>query len=298
MSTFTKLYLTTLTAPYTPATIRGAWNATASSVTKMLTSVKESNNDAITTVAVAETSTTDAWDVLLYRGVSGPLGAQTITGNLNVMLGVIESDAEANDNFHIHCYVTQGDSDTPRGDLLTDYTESAGTNEWTATTATNNGLALNAATAMSSLAISANDRIVVEIGYVARNTSATSYTGTLNYGTTVSGVAAADLTAGAAGASLAGYISFSNAITEANVTVRLTQAPIRVLRNANTTVNAVRLTQAPVRVLRNAATSVNSIRLTQASVRVLYNVYTAPAGGGSGGIFNNPFCQPIRGPFG
>lgn len=273
MSTFTKLYLTTLTAPYTPATIRGAWNATASSVTKMLTSVKESNNDAITTVAIAETSTTDAWDVLLYRGVSGPLGAQTITGNLNVMLGVIESNAAANDNWHIHCYVTQGDSDTPRGDLLTDYTESAGTNEWKATAATN-GLALNAATAMSSLAISANDRIVVEIGYVARNTSATSYTGTLNYGTTVSGVAAADLTASAAGASLAGYISFSNAITEANVTVRLTQAPVRVLRNAATTVNTVRLTQAPVRVLRNAATSVNNVRLTQASVRVIYNVPT------------------------
>ena len=33
---FTKLYLTARTAPYTPATIRGAWDDTAGAVTKAL----------------------------------------------------------------------------------------------------------------------------------------------------------------------------------------------------------------------------------------------------------------------
>ena len=254
MSTFTKLYLTTLGAPYTPATLRGAWDDTAAAVTKMLSSGKEGYDETVS-VAREETSTNTSWDVLLYRGVSCPLAAQTISGDLNVMIGAYESVAAADFNWHVHVYVTTGDSDTVRGTLLTDYTESAGTNEW-GTAQTTSGLALNAATAMSSVVASSGDRIVVEIGYVARNSVATYDSGTLFYGTTNLGVQLSDLTAGADPNLYAGYVSFSNAITENNPTVRLTQSPVRVLRNADSSVNNVRLTQASVRVMYNVPTGI------------------------------------------
>lgn len=292
MATFTKLYLTTQAAGYTPATIRGAWDKTSGAVTKMLDVVKNTGGE-ITTVTSAETDTSTTYDVLLYRGVSGPLGAQTIGGNLDVMLGVIESNAAADFNWHIHVYVTQGDSDTPRGDLVADYTEAAGTNEF-GTAAATNGLVLNAAQALN-LAVSDGDRIAVEIGYIARNSSATSYTGTLNYGTLTSGVAADDLTAGAAGASLAGYISFSEAITEGTApTARMSQAPLRVLRDADTSVRTARMSQAHLRVLRDGDTTVRKVRMSQAHLRVLYTVQlgTLLRHPGMGGNIDGNFFAP------
>ena len=246
MATFTKLYLTTKTAGYSPATLRGEWNQTTAVVTKMLDSGKQSD-DAIVVVLSAETNVSDTFDVLLYRGVSGPLAAQTIACNIDVMLGVYESNAAANFNWHIHIFVTEGDSDTVRATLVDNYVEAAGTNEW-GDTVTTSGKALNAVQAVD-VGISAGDRLVVEIGYIARNTSATSYTGRLYYGTTVGGIQVADLTASADGRSLAGYISFSNAVTEVAPTARLTQAPLRVLRDADTAVRTARLTQASLRVL-------------------------------------------------
>ncbi len=217
---FTKLYLTTLPPTYTPATIRGAWDDVAGAVAKRLESIK-TGGGVITSVARAETNVAAEWDVLLYRGVGGPLAAQTINCNIDVVLGILESNAAADFNWHIHIYVTQGDSDTPRGDLLTDYREAAGVNEWP-TTAT--GKALNAAQAVN-LAVQAGDRLVVEIGYTARNVVTTSYTGTLRYGTERElGVDAADLTAGSTSVTtLAGFISFSASIAEQDVTAAVSQ---------------------------------------------------------------------------
>lgn len=208
---FEKLYLTNRPAPYTPATLRGAWDATAGGVTKAL-DVSPIVGGAIASVAVAETSTTNEYDVLLYRGVSGPLAAQTISGNLDCAIGVRSSSTSQNAHFHVHVYVTQGDSDTPRGTLLSDYREAAGTNEWPTTAA---GRDLASAQAMSSLVVSAGDRLVVEIGYASRNTSSTSYTGTLWYGTLVGGQYFGDLTDTGDETTLAGIVTFSAAITEA-----------------------------------------------------------------------------------
>jgi hypothetical protein len=219
MATFTQLYLTTRTAPYTPATIRGAWDDTGGAVTNGLDSRKEWGG-VITSVARAETNATTEYDVLLYRGVSGPLAAQTISGNLDVVLGVRESSTSMDGHWHLHVYVTQGDSDTPRGTLLSDYREAGGTNEWPTTA---QGWALNAAQALSSLAISAGDRLVVEIGFAARNSVTTSYTGTLWYGTQLDagGPPVNDLTAAGDETTLAGYLSFSSAITEQDVENRV-----------------------------------------------------------------------------
>lgn len=201
----TRFYLHNDAAPYTPATIRGAWDASGSAVTKRVASGRFPATE-MTYVSVAETSTTDEYDVLLYRGVTAPLAAGTIgTGTVNVLLGIYESNAAANLHWHLHIYVTQGDSDTPRGTLLTDYREAAGTNEF-GTSSSAAGMDLNAATALSSLAISAGDRLVIEIGYTARNTSATSYNARLAYGCPVD---LAELTHGDAYQAGVGYVEFS-----------------------------------------------------------------------------------------
>lgn len=220
---FTRLYLLNQAAPYTPATIRGAWDDTASAVTKAMDTVKEAGG-SVALVSAAETSTTDPWDVLLYRGVSGPLAAQTLSGTINIMMAVLQTSGSANMHYHIHLYVTQGDSDTPRGTLITDYTEAAGVNEWSATFRT--GRALNAAQSLSSLAISEGDRLVFEMGYAARNVSATSFTGSTNYGTVQDGTTAVALENGSrcldgiagvrfdttTGVRYASFLDFSNAI--------------------------------------------------------------------------------------
>lgn len=217
----TKFYLTALAAPYTPATLRGAWDDTAGAVTRALQTTK-TGGGSITSVARAETNTSTTFDVLLYRGVSGPLAAQTISGTLDVVLGILESSASADFCFHVHVYVTQGDSDTPRGTILTDYVETTA-NEWP-TTATGKGLA--SAQTLSSLAISSGDRLVVEIGLIARNNVATSFTGTLRYGTLDPTLLteAADLSAGSTSVTtLAGFVAFSGAISENAATGRVSQ---------------------------------------------------------------------------
>lgn len=227
----TKYYLLNVAAPYTPATIRGAWDQTAGAVTKALSASKVGGG-ATTSVAIAETSATNPFNVLLGRWVSGPLAAQTISGTLNVVIAVLESAAAADMNWHLHVYVTQGDSDTPRGTLLTDYTEALGVNEWPTVTPTFK--ALNAAAALSSLAITAGDRMVVEIGYVSREAAATSRTGTLRYGTlsaTMLTELADGAPAGTDGTLKAGYLSFSVGLTEATTTIatRLSQMVLEVL---------------------------------------------------------------------
>lgn len=241
---FTTLYLRTQAPTYTPATIQGAWDDTAGAVTKALDPERHPHGggDTITYVDRYETSTTDEWDVLLYRGISGPLAAQTISGTIDVIIGIWETNTNLNANWHLHVYITQGDSDTPRGTLLTDYREAAGVNEWPTTEA---GRGLNAAATLTDLAIQLGDRLVVELGYAARNTSSTSYGGRIRYGTTTAFGTADDLTVGSTStASLAGQILFSDSIAEAPITGRITQTYVEAADPGGTT--AVRTTQAYV----------------------------------------------------
>jgi hypothetical protein len=255
----TRFYLHNDAAPYTPATLRGAWDQTAQAVTKRIDASKLPVSTA-TNVPAAETNVTAEWDVLLYRGVSGPLAAATIgTGTVDVMLPVIENTAAADFNYHLHIYVTQGDSDTPRGTLLADYREAAGVNEWGVTAATC-GRALNAATALSSLAVTAGDRIVVEIGYAARNTVTTSYTGTLYYGVPVTKT---DLVAGGPSTDL-GYIEFSETLT-GTAANRVSQGPVETLLAATAVTG--RVSQGPVEVLMTD--DANPARVTQLVVERL-----------------------------
>ena len=66
-----------------------------------------------------------------------------------------------------------------RGVLLDNYTEPSGTNEWPATQQGwgPNGGPIN----LNPVSLADGDHVVVELGYVARNTDATTYAGTLPY---------------------------------------------------------------------------------------------------------------------
>lgn len=209
---FTDLYLTNVAATYTPATLRGAWDDTVAVVTKSL-QPSTYQGGTIAQVFRVETNAAADYDLLLYRGITGPLAAQTISGTLDVRIGAQSNTTAANIHWHIHVYVTQGDSDTPRGTLLSDFTEALGVNEWSTSAI---GHALNAAASLSSLAISAGDRIVVEIGAVVREASADARSAAIWYGTRVASTLseAPDQTVGGNVLLQAAKLIFSNAITE------------------------------------------------------------------------------------
>lgn len=256
------------------ATHRGAWDATASVLQRKLASTKAG---AIASRGVAEASATNNYDVLILKFVSEPiLNAQTVTGTLNWVAGSRESNTAMNAHWHVHAYVTQGDTDTLRGTLATNYTEPLGTNEWP-TTAVGDGPA--AAVNLSSVAISANDRIVVEAGYVARNTSATSRTGTLWYG----GINATDLALGGDETTLPGWWEFSQDL--------FNLAPLTIAVPAGTVANDVMVAAITVRPC--SSTSGGACTVTIRPPAGWTQAASAPidqtTGGGVGGFGNRLF---------
>lgn len=178
MAVTKRFYLGNSAAPYSPATFKGAWDASAGTVDKRLTNKPYG---AAATIGIAETNATANWDVMLARFVSDPLGIDyqfTASDTVEWVIGVKESNIAQDGFSHIHIYVTQGDSNNVRGTLLAD---DIGTTEWT-TTATGDG---DGAVALAGTVNAiAGDRIVIEIGYRSVEASATSRTGTINYGNT------------------------------------------------------------------------------------------------------------------
>jgi len=255
----TRFYLQNDAAAYTPATLRGAWDKTSDAVTKRLG--ERSPSTAATSVSSTETSTDDEYDVLLYRGVTRTLAAATIgTGTVTVMLPVQEPwTPDANLHYHLHIYVTEGDSDVVRCTLLEDYREAAGVNEWDAYFWVGYGRALNAAAALESNDVEDGDRIVVEIGYTARNTDATSYTGQLFYGAPDG---KGDLVAGGPSTDV-GYVEFSEDLDGEVAASRVTQVVTELL-DAQTA--DLRVTQVVAETL-HAQTA--AIRTTQVVAEIL-----------------------------
>lgn len=170
----TRLYLTADDAFYTPATVRGSWSQTASATVQHLGRTKRSNTSA---QALAETNATNPWNRLLARFVSDRLAAQTISGNLTFTLLARESNATANMTARVYAYVTQGDTDTPRGTIIAANINST---EFQVDAANHGGIQFSLP--LSSLAVSDGDRIVIEVGYSAANGDTTSYTGSIKIG--------------------------------------------------------------------------------------------------------------------
>lgn len=105
-------------------------------------------------------------DVLLFRALTPPLQAQTISGTVDLValvsqvfedrnLGPITCDVY----WRLHIYVTQGESTTPRATLLDKLVD---TNAFPFSTRT--GHMLSAAAALTSQACEAGDCVMVELG--------------------------------------------------------------------------------------------------------------------------------------
>lgn len=170
----TRFWLTSSAAPYTPATKRGTWTDATATVTGLL---GRQPAGASTTSVKAETLATQN-SVLLGRWISPPARkAGTLAGTVSFCFGRLASATAAALVTRVHIYATAGDSDTVRGVLLSNF---QGVGNWPATAA---GGAVTAQ-ALTSVGLQAGDRIVVEVGYQATNTSATSYSGTVYYGAT------------------------------------------------------------------------------------------------------------------
>jgi hypothetical protein len=195
----TRHWLTNAAAPYTPTTRRGSWT-TASGEDVQLLGRKPQGSAGTSSIALAAGSGTRK--VLLHRSISaGAIKAGTISGTVTWCIGAKESNTLLDAVWHLHVYVTSGDSDTPRGTLLSNYT---GSSEFS-TTATG---ATEGAVSVSPVSVQVGDRLVVEIGYETSTTTAASYSATINYGN----VGSTDLAAtDTAVTTEPGWIEFSGA---------------------------------------------------------------------------------------
>jgi hypothetical protein len=222
---YTRFYLVrTDSPPYTPSAWQGSWNKTGTSpsIPHTLDPIKFGYDNSI--ASASENVSTNPYRVGVLRSVTRKLGAQTISGTVDICAGVSETNADADMFWRVYLYVTVGDSDSVRGVLL-DYEEGGGGGgtEWTTT---NTARQFQAPQTLSSLAIQDGDHLVAEIGYVARNTTTTSRTGSVRFGANdaFSMVAYSDLTNGSTSTStLAAYLDFSNAIdlsTDAHTNLR------------------------------------------------------------------------------
>jgi len=175
-----RLYLNNEAAGYTPDSWKASWDDTSGAVTKKLGTSKSGST---ATVGVAETSTSSTWQVALGRFVSDALATAVTIDYLacrQQMCAVMsESDLAADMRLEWMVWVTTGDTSTVRGTIIN---ERGHVDELGGTTLL--GEASVVASANNTFTAQVGDRIVLEVGYRAYNTSATSYTGTLEYGGT------------------------------------------------------------------------------------------------------------------
>lgn len=155
----TRLYLTSEAAEITP-TVKGTWGG-QSGVVSLLG--REPSGAASST---NQSSSGSPKTALLYRLVSKPLAAQTISGTVSavVMASVNSSDG----TLRCRIYVTEGDSTSAvRGTLLT---LGEGPEETITTTLTGRPID---STALSSVNAQGGDRLVIEVGAEQAGTSIT-----------------------------------------------------------------------------------------------------------------------------
>ncbi len=198
--TLARLYLQNAVSSVTTTT-QGGWESSAGAPTLVLSRTK---SGAITFNPVAETSASAVFDVLVLKLVSEPIVAQTIAAGttLNWTLGALENNADATFRYYAHAYVVSNNGTTIRGTLLANNIET--TNEWPTTA---QGHAAASAKSLSAVTAQAGDRVVIEIGYQAENTTTSSRTGSLWYGGTGS-----DLADGGDETTLTGWFEFSKGI--------------------------------------------------------------------------------------
>ena len=169
--------MTSAPATYTPTTLRGTYNDSTLSANSFQLSREKSGANAA--ASLAETSTTNNYKGFLGKWVTDPLvgGSITTSDGITPTMARDETNASANMTVYITVFVTVGDTDAVRGTLIVPF---VGATEF-ATTSTAFSFAL---TFDNAVTVIRGDRICMEIGYNAANTSATSFTGTVRYGGT------------------------------------------------------------------------------------------------------------------
>jgi len=183
----------------------------------VLNAVKGSSarEDSGSLLSEPNTITTSNQDLLQGQHISEPLAAQTISGTFKCYLQARESNAAANWRSQIIIRVVSNDGTTVRGTLYAGDTGTLTgdpTSEWNASTSAEESRAfpVGGSTALSSLAISAQDRLVVETGAREHNTQNTNRQGAIVYGEPAGGDLAENETQTAT--NLAGWIEFSGTI--------------------------------------------------------------------------------------
>lgn len=195
----TRFYLSNTAPSYTPSSPvhQGTWTNGAQTTAKALTG-RPSGATGTTAVQIGNTNANRS--MLCLRGITEPaVAAGTISGTVQWVLGVLESNAALNAFFMVHIWVSTGDSTTVRGTLLN---MSSGGTEWPTSYA---GRTEGNKT-LTSVAIQVGDRIIVELGYIA-SSSLSTYTGTYRFG----GTSATDLTDGGTNTADPPWIEFSGA---------------------------------------------------------------------------------------
>lgn len=287
-----KHYIQNAAAGYTPSTFHGAWDDTASAVTRAIGFYPSPVEDMGTPkhsgylpyVSKAETSTSGTWDVCLLRLVSPPLKANiTLSQAITTYLFYTESSTNANFVTHMHVWVTQGDGNLERGVLSADH---IGVTEWDTL---GNAVFRPDVPAISSVNALAGDRIVIEFGYRATNTVATSYTGLVYYSSSDqlldgTGIGPAT-TVRALGAIYNATIEITDAV-DYTVPMRITTIQAEVAVQSTDNVAPTRFTSLAIEEL---VTQLAETRLTQLAVEVL--VLPPP----SDIVFPEPECiEPAR----
>ncbi|MEN6544946.1 MAG: hypothetical protein ABFE07_02800 [Armatimonadia bacterium] len=159
-----KLYFQNAAAPYTPATIRGAWSNTAGANTAALgTSPSGGATAANVPVGYAGQPENVLVTRFSYVLTSDYLFGEAVSG----VIGAYESAAGLNGYLKLHIFVTQGESDAPRGTLLANLVDAQELNTDTAAC----GGAFSGVPA--ELQCYEGDVLVVEVGYRASSTEST-----------------------------------------------------------------------------------------------------------------------------
>lgn len=272
----TRLFCGRTAAPYSPATYRGAWDKTTNATSRLIWT---EGYDTAQEYFTSSTPATANYNNLLYRGVTHRLAAQTISGTFDLGFAIREDNAGMNGYWHVHIYVTQGDSDTVRGTLLSDYVEDSPATEFS-TSNTGAARQLTSPQTLSSVVCSDGDRIVVEIGAIQRGAVASSFTPMWGaYASSGTSLVQGD---DGWGTTKRSWVEFSGTLTWATPIARATRGEVEAVFQEGTAAAAV--TQAHVdtvilspgdpqrvsQVLAEAANQTDStVRLTQLFIEIL-----------------------------
>lgn len=197
----TKLYLTNANPPAgVSAYTVGGWSATTGVAVRGL---YDEPSGSSTTASASETSSSSSWSNLLGHFTSEPfLSDGTFEGDFTLVMGVRESSTSANFYGRIKVVIASNDGTSLR--LAYDSGEGSVGSEWPTTAA-----ARTFTGTVNPISVSAGERILLEVGYNARNTSTSTFTGYINYG----GTSSTDLVSGNTGSSLTsrpGWIEFTD----------------------------------------------------------------------------------------